>query len=117
MQSLGCTKFGCPLLISHVYSNLFSSNPSGSYFMGFQNNQVDGIRKGLFVFAFAFCFMIRAFDLMDLSQKEASVPFQDLLLTWNRISLHFEVMLLGTKLTKNTLLEAGHIRVSTASLT
>lgn len=74
-----------------------SSNPTGSYFMGFKNNQVDRIKKGLFILAFAFCFMIRAPDLMDLSRKEVSVPFQALLLTWNIISLHFQVTLPGTK--------------------
>lgn len=58
MQSPGCAKFGCPLLVSHVYGNLFSSSPNGSYFMGFQNNQVDRIKKGLFILAFTSCFMI-----------------------------------------------------------
>lgn len=57
--------------------------------MGFKNNQVDRIEKGLFTLAFAFCFMIRAFDLADLSQKEVSVPFQAPSLTWSIISLHF----------------------------
>lgn len=44
MQSAGCAKFGCPLLISHVYGRLLSSSPHGSYFMGFKNNQI-GLRK------------------------------------------------------------------------
>lgn len=112
MQSLDCTKFGCPLLVSHVYSNLFSSNPTGSYFMGFKNNQVDWIKKGLFILAFALCFMIRVLDLMDLSRKEVSVPFQALSLTWSIILLHFQVTLPGTEITKDTLLEASHGRGS-----
>lgn len=91
MQSLGCTKFVCPLLTSHVYSNLFSSNPTGTYFIGFKINQVDWIKKGLFILAFVFRFMIRALDLMDLSQEEASVLFQTLSLTWKIIFLCFQV--------------------------
>lgn len=91
--------------------------------MGFKNNQVDRIKKGLFILAFAFCFMIRALDLMDLSRKEVSVPFPALSLTWSVILLRFQVTLPGTKITKDTLLEAGHSRgsleewVPTASLT
>jgi len=76
--------------------------------MGFKNNQVDQIKKGLFILPFAFCFMISALDLMDLSRKELSVPFQALLLTWSIILLHFQVTLPDTKITKDALLEAGH---------
>lgn len=48
---------------------------TGSYFMGFKNNQVDWIKKGLFILAFALCFMIRALDLMEgsLSSPPSSV--------------------------------------------
>lgn len=80
--------------------------------MGFKNNQVDRIKKGLFVLAFALRFMIRALDLMDLSRKEVSVPFQALLLIWSIILLHFQATLRGIKITKDMLWEAGHGRGS-----
>lgn len=95
---------------------------TGSYFMGFKNNQVDWIKKGLFILAFVLCFMIRALDLMDLSRKEVSVPLQALLLIWSIILLHFQATLPGIETTKDMLLEAGHGRgsfqewVPTASL-
>lgn len=105
---------------------MFIATPSqattGSYFMGFKNKQIDRIKKGLFILAFALRFMIRALDLLDLSRKEVSVPFQALLLIWSIILLHFQATLPGIEITKDMLWEAGHGRgsfqewVPTASL-
>lgn len=93
---------------------MFIATPSqattGSYFMGFKSNQVDRIKKGLFILAFALCFMIRELDLMDLSRKEVSVPLQALLLIQSIILLHFQVTLPGIKITKD--MESGHGRGS-----
>lgn len=95
---------------------MFIATPSqattGSYFIGFKNSHVDRIKKGLFILAFAFCFMIRALDLMDLSRKEVSVPLQALLLIRRIILLHFQATLPGIEITKDMLLEAGHGRGS-----
>lgn len=51
--------------------------------------------------------MIRWLDLMDLSRKEVSVPFQALLLIWSTILLHFQATLPGIEITKDMLWEAG----------
>lgn len=56
--------------------------------------------------------MIRVLDLMDLSRKEVSVPFQALLLLWSTILLHFQATLLGIKITNDMLWEAGHAKGS-----
>lgn len=61
--------------------------------MGFQNNQIDRIKKGLFILAFTFCFMIGVFDLTDLLLEEVTILFQAPSPTWNTISLHFQAII------------------------